>query len=290
MFVTRRVLFLACFLLASVPLLAQGRTQIEVPRIERQTKVDDDGLQQWAEYQAPACPRCKGLKVVECPHCKGLERADKCIECNMTKQAPCPACAGTGAPPDPLEKVVCPMCYGEGCLPCDRCGNECSIPLPGSPNPTKCPCCKGEGGYECAVCRGERQVDVVKLRPSLGEADLKDLREAKDALQETLTLLNDLHATGKWRDDIKAYGKAIKPAERYFPALRKCKPAAEELMKRLSKLDSYTGDKESRARALDRVVLYNKVVLTMETQTIDLCIARQEHNEKVLAEKEKKDE
>jgi hypothetical protein len=205
----------------------------------------------------------------------------------MTKQTDCTTCGGSGEPPDPLEQVQCPACWGNGCHPCDRCGNEGSFDLPGyGSKPKKCACCKGEGGYPCGVCRGDQLVEVLRLKPSLGEADLEDLQKAKEALAETEKQLEALTFTGDWRDDAKAYQDTLKAASRYLPHLRKCGREAEDILKRLTKEEQLTNAKESRTRALQRFVTFNRLHLVVQIQVLDLCIARQEHNQKVMAEKE----
>ena len=81
---------LLLLLAPALPAQKDGKVQHLIPeRIERATKDDAQGLQQWAEWKPDKCPNCNGAKTVDCPHCPRFEGNKKCIECQMKKKATC---------------------------------------------------------------------------------------------------------------------------------------------------------------------------------------------------------
>lgn len=284
-----RRLSLSCCLLLLLPCMlpAQHGEKFVVPQVKRAVVTDDSGLQQWAEFAPQNCPTCRGLKIHKCKHCDGLERAKSCLECDWKRQSPCRTCGGHGQIQDPLLLAVCPGCHGAGCFPCNFCHNEGTQPVQGGSKkkPAKCLCCKAQGGFKCEVCRGKRLVEGPALKPSVGEASLKDLDSAKKKIAETLTALAAFRPTNKTSKDLKAYAKALAPARRVLPLLRKCQSMINTIQKGLSKGDLYVDNDKRKAEAFDRFRIYNELYLKHQQQVIDLCIKRQEFNENVMAKK-----
>jgi hypothetical protein len=273
-------------LLLSCVLPAQRGEKFVVPQVKRAVVTDDNGLQQWAEFKYQNCATCRGLKVHKCKHCDGLEWAKTCLECDWKKKSPCRDCGGRGQTQDPLLWVVCPGCHGAGCFPCALCRNEGCFPIQGgSKKPAKCGGCKTLGGYKCGVCKGKRLVCGPALKPSVGEASLKDLLAAKKKIGQTLTALATFRPTHNTSKDLKAYAKALAPAARVLPSLKKCQAMVKTILKGLKKGDAFVENDQKKAAGFDLFRIYNQLYLQHQQQVIDLCIQRQEFNTNVMAKK-----
>lgn len=280
--------------MASAALLPAQRkkAQLKLPipdKYERTTELDDNGLEQWTEYRQLACPNCQGKKTTVCFHCDGLIRNQQCLECKMKKKVTCRVCAGLGHVPDPLEKVVCPHCLGATIFPCDICGWEGGTMVKGgSKKPAACVACKWQGSYPCTVCRGARLVDPVKLKPSVGEASLKDLLKAREAIATVLAAMAEFEPGGsKTRKDIKAYSKLLTPATRYLPPLKSAQKAFEAVMKKALKGEVWIGHEEREVAVIKRFMQHHGYYLQHQKRLLDLCVERAEFNEKAQAAKGK---
>jgi len=268
---------------------AKPELRIPIPDVfELPTVKDDEGLLQWDRYVVN-CPNCKGAKKTVCFHCLGLLRITDCIECKQTKETPCRVCAGEGMMPSPLEKAPCPGCIGAGMFPCHVCAGEGNYRIVGgSDKPTDCAGCKGAGGYACSICRGARVVDPPKLKPSVGEAELKDLEKARDAVAELITALDAWEATGDdTRKEIKHFQKLLVPVTRYLPALKSAQKDFDGMMKRVMKGAGFESHEQNEARAINHYRRNNLYYLRHQKRLLDLCILRQEANLKVLEGKDK---
>jgi len=284
----RRFCLAWCILpLLSCFLPAQQGEKFTLPQVKRDVVTDDSGLRQWAEFKPQNCPTCRGLKVQKCKHCDGLERAKSCLECDWKRNSPCRDCGGRGQTQDPLQWVICPGCHGAGCFPCGFCRNEGSQPVEGGSkkNPPKCVCCRGQGGFKCEVCRGKRLVEGPALKPDVGQASLKDLQDAKKKIGETLTALAAFRPIDNPSKDIRAYTKALVPASRALPSLKKCQAMIKTIQKGLQKGDAYVDSDKRKQDAFNRFRIYNELYLKHQQQVIDLCIERQEFNANVVANK-----
>jgi len=285
---TSRLPILYCvLLLLSCVLPAQRGEKFVVPQVKREVVTDDNGLQQWAEFKQQNCPTCRGIKVHKCKHCDDLERAKTCLECDFKKKSPCRGCGGKGQTLDPLLWVVCPGCHGANCFPCNFCHNEGSQPIKGgsSKKPAKCVGCKAQGGFKCEVCKGKRVVPGPALKPTVGKASLKDLLAAKKKIGQALTGIAAFRFTNKTSKDVKAYAKALAPATRLLPPLKKCQSMIKTIVKGLAKCDVYLDNDKRKAEAFSLFRAYNELYLKHQQQVIDLCIQRQEFNTNVMAKK-----
>ncbi|MHC4897246.1 MAG: DnaJ-like cysteine-rich domain-containing protein, partial [Planctomycetota bacterium] len=204
-----------------------------------------------------------------------------------TRKSPCRTCGGRGRAQDPLLWVVCPGCHGAGCFPCNFCRNEGKQAVQGGSKkkPGKCMACKGQGGFKCSVCKGNRLVPGPALKPDVGEASLKSLSAAKQKIGLSLSTLRAFTPTHKTSKDLKAYAKALAPASKALPPLRKCQAMIKTIQKGLGKCDLYVDNDKRKAAAFDRFRIYNELYLKHQEQVIDLCIQRQEFNSNVMAKK-----
>ncbi len=293
---------LRAFFLFAVSLLVAGLAprdaNAQVPKVEikylvpdvweRPTKDDDQGLKQWDEFHQN-CPTCVATKTTICVHCNGMDGHTKCLECNMTKKAPCRACAGEGQLLDPLQWSLCPGCFGAGVFPCDVCGGRGGSKVEGGGDKIKdCVACKGDGGWRCGVCKGARKVPAPKLKPSVGEADSATLKKAREDVAEVLAAVSAWEPSPKARKDVKDYPKLLQKATGVLPALKLCQKDLDDRMKAIFKGEVWVGHEEREANSLKRTKQCHEYYLKFQLRLLDLCIARAEHNEKVLAEKKDK--
>lgn len=262
---------------------APGQFLVPIPeKLERATTTDDDGVLQWAEYEAERCVNCKGQKWMPCLHCQRFDEGDceDCPECHNTKKAVCRICAGTGEMPDILERAPCPSCFGASITRCFVCNGRGQFPVAGGGDRLqKCGCCDGKGGYACQTCDGQRWVETPKLKPSVGEAKLKDLRKALETLDKVAEAVAGFESVGDGRKDIKTYSKALAPAARYFPPLRRAQKHFEGSTKDQTKgavWKHYADTVKASAEAAKQSLEY---YLKHQRQLLGLCIARAEVNE-----------
>ncbi len=282
-----RISYPCCILLLLAALPAQRGEKFTDPQVKREVVKDENGLQQWAPFKAQNCATCRGLKVHKCKHCDEVERGKTCFECKWTKKSPCRACGGQGRTPDPLLWVVCPGCHGAGCFPCDRCLNEGSFLIRGgSKKGAKCNACKALGAFKCQICKGKRLIPGPGLKPNVGEASLKDLVAAKQKIGQTLTLLQTFSPTGNTSKDLKAYGKALAPASKVLPPLKKAKPMIKTIQRGVAKGDGFVDNDQRRAQAFNRFRIYNQLYLKHQLQVIELCIKRAEFNDNLTGKKD----
>lgn len=281
----------ALLALSGAPLPAQegqGQKFVVPGTYERATTTDEEGLLQWAPYEAPQCPNCEGRKKVTCPHCARFEDNKKCIECEMTKEATCRACTGLGHFPDPLEKVHCPGCMGAGFFACFICGGRGVQKVTGSGDRIfDCVGCKGDGGYRCGVCKGERLVEVVRLRPSLDRAKAKDVEKAREEVAAALEAAGKFEPSGgkNARKDVKDYLKLVKDCAKVLPPMKRAPKAFEDVMKEIYAGSIYIGHEENEANAIRLWKANNLYYLAHQQRLLELALARAEHNEKVLEDK-----
>lgn len=280
-----------------------GQYPIAVPeKMERPTEKDADGLLQWVDLtklkgdaaKALRCVTCEGKKWQLCAFCWRMEHHEKCPECKTSKdtdekkrRATCRTCAGEGTMPDPLEKAPCPGCFGSTAQRCHVCAGEGTYAQAGTERRAKCPSCRGSGFYKCNVCKGKRLVEPPKLKPSVGEAERGDLEKALVSLEKVSAELAKWTSAGEVRDDRKAFGKIVKPGAKFFPALRTLGKDFDNAAKAHSKSAIFTATKQmignhsnERKQSLDFYIRHQRRLL-------QLCIERQKHNEKVLADKDK---
>ncbi|HEU4420386.1 MAG TPA: hypothetical protein VFT55_15730, partial [Planctomycetota bacterium] len=218
-----------------------ARAQVEIKywipeKIERATKADDKGMEQWAEHAKLECPTCSGTGKTKCSTCdRFAEDATTCVECKRSKEreVPCRTCAGTGAFPDPLEKVLCPGCRGAGFLLCMVCGGGGRLRIDKAKQWSACPACRGEGGFKCAGCSGNRLVEVAGLKPSLKEANAATLGKALTPTEQALKDLDGFAPTGGEvvvRKEVKALVKILEGAQGVHPAVKRMIKAVEDYM------------------------------------------------------------
>ena len=284
----------ALFLVHCVaPAQAQGKGKFLVPipeKLERETKADESGVLQWVEFKAGRCVNCNGQKTMDCLHCERLDPKDheNCPECKLTKKATCRICGGTGDAWDILTKAPCPTCFGAGITRCFICGGAGRFPVQGGGGkPAKCGSCDATGAYKCATCDGKRFVETLPLKPSMAEGKAADLKKAIEALTATLAAVTAFQSTGDGRKDIKEYDKAISAGAKVFPALKRAGKHFEDVTKKQSKgsvwqqyADMVKNQAADAKQALEYFCKHQKRVL-------ELCLARAEHNEPLLAPKKK---
>jgi len=273
--------------------LAQGQKILLADKYERPTVADAEGLLQWAPWKPDKCPNCEGAKTTKCIHCERLDEKDykKCIECGKKKVAPCRTCAGTGTLLDPLEKALCPACMGAGFNNCFLCGGRGLSKVVGSGD-KQFPCvgCKEEGGYKCQVCNGTRVVEPPAVKPNIKDAPAAALIKAREAVDAALKEVEAFQPGKDARKDMKTFEKALSPAvQAVLPSLKKSPKALEDYMGHIFAGSGYVGHEETEAHALQEWKNNHEYYLKFEKHLLDLCIARAEANEKVLADKKGKE-
>ncbi|MBK8979342.1 MAG: hypothetical protein IPM29_25880 [Planctomycetes bacterium] len=277
-----------------------GQYSIPIPeRMERPTVEDEHGLLQWVDLSTLSqkerlqfrCPTCEGTGKQECPFCWRMEHFEKCPECGhgpdeKKRETVCRTCAGTGTTPDLLEHAPCPGCSGAGVLRCHCCGGEGTYPAEkDSDRRAKCPVCRGDGGYACAVCDGHRLVDPPKLKPSIRDAGLEELKKAQEALGEVAAALAALETSGDGRKDAKLWGPALKPGLRYFPVLKDVQKLFETITKDMSKGTMFVAYAEMVGNSFGEKKQSLEYWIKHQQRLLQLCIERAEHNAKATGGK-----
>jgi hypothetical protein len=267
----------------------KGEFLLPIPeKLERATTTDEQGLQQWAEWKAQPCVNCKGRKTMTCQHCLRFEEGEDCPECKKTRAATCRVCAGSGEQVDVLKSAPCPSCFGAALTRCFVCNGAGRFPVTGGGDkPAKCGCCDAVGAYKCSTCDGKRLVEAPAFKPSLNDAKAQDLKKALEAVEATLAALAKFESTGDGRKDVKEHEKVTAAGARHLPPLKRAQKHFEEVSKRQAKGAVWTayGDMvKSQAAAAKQAMEY---YLKHQKRVLELCLARAEHNEPLLAQKKK---
>lgn len=259
-------------------------------KFERATQKDAEGLLQWVEWKQQPCPVCKGTKTTTCQQCFRQDDSTNCMECKGKGEAPCRSCGGLGYWPDPLEQVLCPGCFGEGCFPCLLCATSAKIGKikieGGGDHWQTCPACRGDGGIVCQVCDGKRLVESAQLKPSLKDADLKTLLKAKAAVEASMQGVAAFQPEGKMaRKWVKQFIALLTPqAGAALPPLKKVGKDLEEVMKKLAGGSQFVVYPELQGKVIEAFVKSVDYYLKHQNHLLDLCIARAEANAKVSEE------
>lgn len=293
----RRVAVIAC-LLSCWPtgLFAQGGEKggflVPIPeKLERPTEPDAQGLLQWAAPKAERCVNCKGRQVMTCLHCERFEEGDSdaCPECKNTKEAKCRICAGTGEMPDILQRAPCPTCFGAAITPCYICGGRGKMPVSGGGDrPQKCGCCGGVGAYACETCGGKRWVELPALKPTAQEASAADVKKALAALAAVADAAVKFSSTGDGRKDAKAWEEVTAAGGKLLPVMKRVQKHFDAVAKKQAKGAVWTAYKEMVTNQAKASVQALDYYLKHQKRVLELCLARAEHNETVLAQQKKK--
>jgi hypothetical protein len=283
----------AVLLAAAVPtvLVQKGEFMLPIPeKMERATQVDDKGLQVWVPFKAEPCVNCKGSKTMQCLHCQRTEdkELETCPECKKTRTATCRVCAGTGEMFDILVRAPCPTCFGAGLTACHVCGGRGRFPVEGSgAKPEKCGCCDTVGGYKCQTCDGKRFVETPAIKPSAAEGKAADIKKAILALEAVAAELAKFESTGDGRKDIKLHDKVVAPGAQFFPPLKRQQKHFEDASKKQNKgavWKQYSDMVKNQAKDMKQSLDY---YLKHQKRVLELCLARAEHNEPLLAKQKK---
>lgn len=272
-------IFLPLLLWTGLPAQFDKHGKLIPPKITRKTEQGEDGKQVWAQHEHINCPYCKATKTMKCPQCNETERLEECPECDNKKTAPCRGCAGEGKLPDPLEWVRCGGCLGAGHFPCYLCNREGSMKIEGGgKRAQKCSGCKGRGAYTCTVCKGKRKIASMPLKPSLAEAPLKKLQQAKEAVDEALANLKAIKLIGNTSKDTRAYTKAIAPLRRLSREFGKASKMFKDIHKGICTGDRFVENNRRKEAFFKAFLQHNTYYLLHQQQTLALCIQRQEAN------------
>lgn len=258
-------------------------------KYERETKVDDKGLTQWAEWKAPKCDSCVGTGKTRCLTCFKFDAEDKhCIECKRNKdsEATCRSCAGLGQWPDPMTKVACPECMSAGFVLCLLCSGRGQIKATADGGrASACPICRGEGGFKCGTCNGARLVDVAVVKPNVKDASAATLQKAIAQTEQAIAALEAFKPGGKdTRKEVKELVKAYGPGVSLFPPLKKTAKDLEDAMAKVYGGNQYQGFEEREDGTMTMFQKNTAYFLKHQKRMLELAHKRAEANEKVLAE------
>jgi hypothetical protein len=292
----RPVLMLLWFVLAAVaaPVAsAQGLRYPMPERIERTAKADDQGMLQWEQWPAPKCISCSGTGKGKCTTCERFQDdSPNCIECkrNKDREVVCRVCAGVGTLPDPLDKVSCPGCMGATFLLCPTCGGGGRLKIGGANQWSDCPCCRGDGGFKCGVCNGARLVETAGLKPSLRDANVKDLGKAMAATDAALKELGVFNPAGgdKARKEQKALVKALEAGASAHPAIKRLPKVFDDYMGKCAAGSQFKGYEEEQVESMNLVKQNAEYYLKHQKRMLDLAMKRAEANAKLAAERKGK--
>jgi hypothetical protein len=281
-------------LLAAAAAQKSASEQFLVPipdKIERATVTDAEGLVQWAPYQAERCVNCKGRKVMACLHCERFEAGDcdSCPECKDTKEARCRVCYGAGTMPDVLEQAPCPTCFGAALTRCFVCGGRGKFPVQGGGDrPQKCSSCDASGAFACTTCDGKGCVDLPPLKPSAADASAADLKKAIAALDAVAAALKELVSTGDGRKDAKAFAAVGRAGGKLLPVMKDVQKHFETVSREQAKGAGWVQYKDMVKAQLDTAKHALGYYLDHQRRVLQLCLARAEHNEPIVAANKKK--
>ena len=271
----------------ALALAAGGPAQVRYfhpEKYDRATTKDEAARVQWAAHQYIQCPTRRGTGTMKGTPCERYpDEAEKCPDCGRqeAREAVCHACAGTGSFLDPLEWALCPGCRGAGRVVCAFCPGSGILKLGDNAKRwSACVSCRGDGWFECMVCKGARKVPSAKLKPSLQEADSKELKEALETTDETLQAVTAFEPAAKnARKEVKELLKAIKTGEKVHPSLKEMPKLAKDLMKMAYASSQYQGQTEREAAALARMKDSVEFYLQHQKRILELALARAEANE-----------
>lgn len=264
----------------------QAREKIPDHSFDRETVLDDKGLQQWTPWDE-VCPQCKAVKEIECPMCKDRDM-DHCLECGGKKRTVCHTCAGTGRYPDPMVQIMCPYCRGAAVYPCAQCWGAGSFGVTeanGDSRREKCRGCKETGGWACAPCDGTRVIKTITIKKKpLAEVSLADLKEERTTLKDVLAKVEAFTPEENYRKTEKAFTTTLKKPSKDFPTIKPMLEVFEEVYKGFVKVGiSYEGFEGKITHQFyifqDRLTWH----LRHQILVLDKEIARAEFNESVNA-------
>ena len=119
------------------------------------------------------------------------------------------------------------------------------------------------------------------------DATAKNLMKARAKLQKTLGKLQKLPINSQENKTTKAFNKILDPGARTYKSLKDVKAMMKAALKAARVGSAYTNHGQT---VLSEYMHYQDrtvYLLQYQIRVIDLCLARAENNEKVLAEKKK---
>lgn len=278
------LLLLSLLFAASAVLPAQRYLIPE--RIERVTKEDDNGLQQWAKWEAPKCPNCKGAGSTDCMTCERWPDDKKgCPDCKSVekKRAPCRLCAGEGTIPDPLKSAPCAGCRGASFLVCTVCGGGGRLKVGSAKRWSACPACRSKGGFKCTGCNGKRVMASLKLKPSMQEAPPDKLKKAMKDLDKMIGMFEKVVPVGgnKARKVTKAIGKAFDAGKKIHPSFKNLSKLSKTFMGKIAAGAQFQGHDETQVNTLKMIKENAEYYLKHQKRMMELALKRAEANAKV---------
>ena len=231
------LLLLAVLFSFSADLSAQARYP-NPERMERTTKADDQGLQQWTEWKAEKCKSCKGVGKSTCQTCDRFGKdAKDCPECKRVEKllAPCRVCAGSGTLADPLKQAPCAGCMGAGFLLCTVCGGGGRLKVGGAKRWSDCPACRKKGGFDCGGCKGKRVMTALQIKPTMADAPVDKLKKAKKDLDAMIKKLAKFKPGGgtKARKEVKALEAAFNTGKKIHPSFKLLAKSTKSYMSKI---------------------------------------------------------
>lgn len=282
------LLLLSLFVVASAALVggaaAQGPRYLDPEKLERATAPDDQGLEQWKEWQEIKCQTCKGVGKTTCVTCArfGVD-AENCPECKRVEklQAPCRVCAGKGTIPDFLESAPCAGCMGAGFWLCATCGGGGRLKVGAAKRWSACPSCRGTGGFPCTGCEGKRVMTSLDVKPSLKEAPADKLKKALKELDVTMKKFAKFTPVGgtKARKAVKELSGAFDSAKKLHPAFKELAKQSKDYMGKIFAGANFQGHEQTEADTMKRIKETAEYYLKHQKRMMELALKRAELNE-----------
>jgi len=278
-------LLLLSLLFAATAVLPAQRYPIP-ERIERPTKKDEAGLEQWVKWPAPKCPNCKGVGKTTCITCERFSDDSKtCPECKRVEklQAPCRVCAGEGTIADPLKTAICAGCRGASFMICTVCGGGGRLKVGGAKRWSDCPACRGDGGFKCTGCNGKRVMASLKLKPSMQDAPPDKLKKAMKDLDKMIGMFEKIQPVGgnKSRKVVKAIGKAFDAGKKIHPSFKDLSKLSKTYMGKIAAGAQFQGHEETQANTIKMIKSNAERYLKHQKRMMELALKRAEANAKV---------
>ncbi|MFT4514133.1 MAG: hypothetical protein ACI89X_000815 [Planctomycetota bacterium] len=278
-------LFVAAGATLTSELSAQGARVKHPQKTERATAPDENGLQQWVEWQGQKCKYCKGVGKSQCVTCKSFPADSKiCPECerkDKDKQlVTCRVCIGEGTLPDPLKVVPCAGCVGAGMWLCTVCQGGGVLRLGTAKRWSACPACRGKGGFDCNGCKGKRVMAPVQTKPPLSEAPPDKIQKALKAIDATIVRFSDIQpvAGPKARKAVKSLTSAFDSFKKVNPTFKVLSKQTKVYMSKIFSGSNIKGHEENELNTLNMIKDNAEYYLKHQKRMLELALKRAELN------------
>jgi hypothetical protein len=173
---------------------------------------------------------------------------------------------------------MCFVCNGRGKFPVQGDGKK----------PAKCISCATVGAFPCETCGGKRFVELPALKPSAPDASAADLKKAIEALDAVQSEMRKFASVGDGRKDPKAFESVTAAGGKFLPVLKRVQKHFDSVSKKQTKGEGWVQYKDMVRNQAEWQKYALEYYLQHQKRVLQLCLARAEHNEPIVAELTKK--